>query len=169
MELQRKTHRCFVSFFSLLLILFFTSAYAGEVTRLSGVPALKSMKKFYAVPNFKIGGDYEVGNESAYEFGGKGGVTLESMGEKPLRVAYIAVGNEKKDENGKITNAVIINPYYTGDSTFDYFFWYEGQKGNDFCKVSAYSSTLQGLRDFQLLCGQIPRQQCLKILERCSG
>lgn len=134
MELQRKTHRCFVSFFSLLLILFFTGAYAGEVTRLSGVPALNSMKKFYAVPNFKIGGDYEVGNETAYEFGGKGGVTLESMGEKPLRVAYIAVGNEKKDENGKITNAVIISPYYGGDSTFDYFFWYEGQKGNEFCK-----------------------------------
>lgn len=134
MELHRRSHRSFITFLSILLILFFTGAYAGEITRLSGVPSLDSLKKFYTVPNFKIGGTYEIGNESAYEFGGKGGVTLESLGGKPLRVAYIAVGEAKKDKNGKIINAVVISPYYGGDSTYDYFFWYAGQKGNAFCK-----------------------------------
>ena len=134
MESQRRNHRCFISILSLLLILFFTNAFAGEITRLSGVPSLNSLKKFYTVPNFKIGGSYEVGNEATFELGGKGGITLESLGEKPLRVAYIAVGKAKKDEAGKINNAVIISPYYSGDSTFDYFFWYAGQKGNAFCK-----------------------------------
>ena len=67
-----------------------------------------------------------------YELGGKGGVTLESLGAEPLRTAYIAVGTPKKDVNGQITNAVVISPYYSGDSTFDYFFWYKGQKGNAF-------------------------------------
>jgi homoserine acetyltransferase len=44
------------------------------------------------------------------------------------------VGTPTRDENGKITNAVIISPYYSGDATFNYFFWYEGQKGNGFCR-----------------------------------
>ena len=89
---------------------------------MSGIEALNPLKKFYFVPNFKIGGEYEIGNEAAYEFGGKGGVTLESLGQKSLRVAYIAVGTPKKDENGKIINAVIVSPYYSGDATFNYFF-----------------------------------------------
>jgi len=109
-------------------------AYGAEITRLSGVEPLHSLKKFYSVPNFKIGGEYEIGNEAAYEFGGKGGVTLESLGQKPLRVAYIDVGTPKRDANGKISNAVIISPYYSGDATFDYFFWHEGQKGNGFSR-----------------------------------
>ncbi len=106
-----------------------SNAYGKSITRLSGIEALHSLKKFYSIPNFKIGGTYEIGNEAAYEFGGEGGKTLESLGQEPLRVAYIDVGTPKQDENGKITNAVIISPYYSGDSTFSYFFWYEGQKG----------------------------------------
>jgi homoserine acetyltransferase len=119
---------------ALLLVVLAGSAYGKSITRLSGIEALHSLKKFYSVPNFKIGGEYEIGNEAVYEFGGKGGTTLESLGQEPLRVAYIAVGTPKRDENGKITNAVIISPYYSGDSTFDYFFWYEGQKGTAFSR-----------------------------------
>jgi homoserine acetyltransferase len=134
MKLQCKKYWCLVCVAVFLFMSLAASAYAEPVTRLSGIPDLHSLKKFYSVPNFKIGGEYEFGNESAYEFGGKGGVTLESLGQEPLRVAYIAVGTPTRDENGKITNAVIISPYYSGDATFNYFFWYEGQKGNGFCR-----------------------------------
>ena len=119
---------------AILLVVLAGSAYGKSITRLSGIEALNSLKKFYSVPNFKIGGEYEMGNEAAYEFGGKGGTTLESLGQEPLRVAYIPVGTPKKDANGKITNAVIISPYYSGDATFNYFFWYEGQKGTAFSR-----------------------------------
>ncbi len=134
MKLRRKNKWYLVAATVLFFIFLTASAYAEPITRLSGVPSLSSLKKFYDIPNFKIGGEYEVGNEASYEFGGKGGVTLESLGQKPLRVAYIAVGTPKRDGNGKIANAVIISPYYSGDSTFDYFFWYDGQKGNAFCR-----------------------------------
>jgi homoserine acetyltransferase len=117
-----------------MAIVFAGSAYGKSITRSSGIEALHSLKKFYSVPNFKIGGKYEIGNEAAYEFGGNGGITLESLGQEPLRVAYIATGAPKRDANGKITNAVIISPYYSGDSTFNYFFWYEGQKGTGFSR-----------------------------------
>jgi homoserine acetyltransferase len=110
------------------------SAQAMPVTRLSAVEALGHLKKFYSIPNFKIGGEYEFGNEAAYEFGGKGGKTLESLGQKPLQVAYIATGTPQRDENGKIINAVILSSYYSGDSTNTYFFWYDGQPGNNFSK-----------------------------------
>jgi homoserine acetyltransferase len=110
------------------------SAQAASLTRTSGVEVLNSLKQYYTVPNFKIGGTYESGNEAAYEFGGSGGVTLESLGSAPLQTAYIAVGTPRKDAQGKIINAVIISSYYSGDATFMYDFWYEGQKGNGFAK-----------------------------------
>lgn len=109
-------------------------AYGEPVTRLSGVEALGALKKFETIPNFKIGGKYQFGNEAAYENGGEGGVTLESLGQGPMRLSYIAVGTPKHDANGKITNAVLISSYYSGDASFMYFFWYEGQKGNGFCR-----------------------------------
>lgn len=105
-----------------------------SITRMSGIAALHTLKKFYYIPNFKIGGRYKIGDPASYEFGGEGGVTLESLGAGPLRVAYIATGTPKRNEKGEITNAVIINPYYSGDSTFTYYFWYEGQKGNAFSR-----------------------------------
>jgi homoserine O-acetyltransferase/O-succinyltransferase len=126
--------------FPVLLVLVFVAsaanAYAEPITRLSGVPELDSLKKYYSVPNFVIGGKYDLGNESAFELGGAGGVTLESLGREPLRLSYIAVGTPERDKDGKIVNAVIISPYYSGDSTFMYFFWYDGQKGNAFAEGS---------------------------------
>lgn len=124
----------FASLLLSLILALALSAQAASLTRSSGVEALNSLKQYYAVPNFKIGGTYEPGNESAYEFGGSGGVTLESLGRAPLQTAYIAVGTPKKDAQGKIVNAVIISSYYSGDATTMYDFWYEGQKGNGFAK-----------------------------------
>ena len=95
-----------------MLVVFFSGAmlaYGESITASSGVPELNSLKKFYSIPKFAIGGEYEIGNEAAFEFGGKGGVTLESLGQEPLRVAYIDVGTPQKDENGKIINAVITS------------------------------------------------------------
>ncbi len=121
-----------------LMVLFFfgstTLAQVGGITASSGVQALDGLKKYYSIPNFRIGGEYEVGNTASYEFGGKGGITLESLGQEPLKVAYIAVGTPKRDAEGKIVNAVMISPYYSGDAAFDYFFWFEGQKGTGFAK-----------------------------------
>lgn len=127
----------FASLLLSLILALALSAQAASLTRSSGVEALNSLKQYYAVPNFKIGGTYEPGKESAYEFGGSGGVTLESLGRAPLQTAYIAVGTPKKDAQGKITNAVIISSYYSGDATSMYDFWYEGQKGNGFAKGAA--------------------------------
>jgi homoserine acetyltransferase len=119
-----------------LILVPVTKAQNEPLTRLSGIEGLGNLKKYYEVPNFKIGGTYEYGNETANEWGGKGGVTLESLGAKPLRTAYIAVGTPQKDSQGLITNAVIISSYYSGDASFMYDFWYEGQKGNAFCQGS---------------------------------
>ncbi len=134
MKLYRRNHWYGLCIAVLLIVSFNVSAYSESVTRLSGVSDLHDLKKFYSIPGFKIGGEYEFGNEAACEFGGKGGVTLESLGQEPLRVAWIEAGTPKRDKNGKITNAVIISPYYSGDASFMYNFWYEGQKGNKFCR-----------------------------------
>ena len=109
-----------------------TSSGRKSITKTSGVPALDGLKRYHTIPHFRLGGTYSPGDESGFEYGGAGGVTLESLGAEPLRVAYIAVGNPERDREGKITNAVIVSPYYSGDSTFMYYYWYDGQEGNDF-------------------------------------
>lgn len=116
------------------MLLLASAALAAAVTRRCGIETLCPLKKFYESPNFKIGGTYALGNEAAYAFGGEGGVTLESLGAGPLRVAYIDVGTPMRDAEGKITNAVIISSYYSGDATFSYYFWYDGQPGNAFAQ-----------------------------------
>lgn len=122
--------------FALVLVASAVNAYAEPITRLSGVPELDSLKKYYSLPNFAIGGKYDLGNASTFESGGAGGVTLESLGREPLRLSYIAIGTPERDKDGKIVNAVIISPYYSGDSAFMYFFWYDSQKGNAFAEGS---------------------------------
>jgi len=127
--------RSFWFLFTILFVLLFVTVSlvsAKSITRLSGIPELEVLKEYYSVPDFKIGGTYDLGNEASYEFGGKGGVTLESLGQKPLRTSYIAMGTPKRDANGKIINAVIFNPYYSADSSMQFYFWYDGQKGNGF-------------------------------------
>jgi len=99
---------------------------------LSGVKPLGRLKRYFSVPDFKLGGRYPIGDEARYEFGADNGTTLESLGAEPLRTAYIAVGTPQRDEQGRITNAVIVSSYYAGDAAWGYYYWYEGQDGNDF-------------------------------------
>lgn len=129
----------------LFVLLFCLPALAGAkydslldepITGSSAVPALAHLKQHYRIPNFKLGGKYNLGNPASYEFGGEDGVTLESLGVDPLRVGYIAVGTPHRDENGQIDNAVIISSYYSGDATNMYLFWYKDQPGNSFSKGS---------------------------------
>ncbi|HMK34814.1 MAG TPA: hypothetical protein VK463_07090 [Desulfomonilaceae bacterium] len=101
-------------------------------TRMSGVKSLGHLKKFHTIPHFKIGGLYDIGNPEQYKFGGRDGITLESRDAGSLRTAYIAVGNPERDASGGITNAIIISPYYSGDSAWCYYYWHEAQEGNDF-------------------------------------
>jgi homoserine acetyltransferase len=108
------------------------SSQAKPVTKTSGISALDGLKRYHTIPQFRLGGTYSPGHPRDFAYGGAGGVTLESLGAEPLRVAYIAVGNAERDSEGNITNAVVISPYYAGDSTFMYYYWYDGQEGNDF-------------------------------------
>jgi len=100
---------------------------------MSMTPAQDMHKKYYEIPNFRIGGTYNLdANPDSWRNGGEGGTTLESLGAGPLQVAYIAVGTPKRNAKGEIINAVIISTFYSGDSTWMYNTWYEGQPANAF-------------------------------------
>jgi homoserine O-acetyltransferase len=105
---------------------------AEPITRRAAVPPLASLKQYHEIPDFRIGGRYDLDRPEAWQRGGEGGVTLESLGAGPLRVAYIAVGTPRRNAAGEITNAVVVSSYYSGDATNMYSFWYEGQPGNGF-------------------------------------
>jgi len=102
------------------------------LTARSVVPVLDGIKKTYEAQNFLIGGKYDVASPQSFERGAQGGVTLESLGAKPARTAYIAVGTPKRDAKGEIVNAIVINSYYSGDATAMYSNWFAGQPGNSF-------------------------------------
>jgi len=95
-------------------------------TRRSSQVQHDGLKQYYEIPNFRLGGKYDLDNPSKWVDGGEGGVTLESLGGGKLRTAYIAVGTPKKNAAGEITNAVVINSYYSGDSTDMYEQWVKG-------------------------------------------
>jgi len=117
--------RCVVS---LLLLLITTSiASATEsLTRRSSQMQHDGLKKTVEIANFRLGGKYDLSDPSKWENGGEGGVTLESLGAGKLHSAYIAVGTPRRNAAGEITNAVIINSYYSGDSTDMYEQWVKG-------------------------------------------
>ena len=116
--------RCIVS---LLLLLIATSiAAADSLTRRSSQMQHDGLKKTIEIANFRLGGKYDLSDPSKWENGGEGGVTLESLGAGKLHTAYIAVGTPRRNAAGEITNAVIINSYYSGDSTDMYEQWVKG-------------------------------------------
>jgi homoserine acetyltransferase len=84
------------------------------------------LKKYYEIGDFKLGGKYDLADPSKWENGGEGGTTLESLDGGKLRTAYIAIGTPRRNAAGEITNAVIINSYYSGDSTDMYEQWVKG-------------------------------------------
>lgn len=101
------------------------AAEREDITPLIAYPGYKDLKKYERIPNFKLGGKYKVGDEASYEFGAADGVTLESKGMGPLRTAYTAFGTPQRDKNGKITNAIVINSYFSADSTIFAALWVE--------------------------------------------
>lgn len=116
--------RCFVA---LILLLVGTAlAVAQPFTRRSSQVQHDGLKKYYEISNFRLGGKYDLNDPSKWDNGGEGGVTLESLGGGKLRTAYIAIGNPRRNAAGEITNAVIINSYYSGDSTDMYEQWVKG-------------------------------------------
>src|SRR4029079_16134506 len=116
--------RCFVS---LIVLLVGTAlAVAQPFTRRSSQVKHDELKKTYEIADFRLGGKYDLDNPSKWENGGEGGVTLESLGGGKLRTAYIAIGNARRNAAGEITNAVVINSYYSGDATDMYEQWVKG-------------------------------------------
>ncbi|MDD1526512.1 alpha/beta hydrolase [Bradyrhizobium sp. WBOS7] len=112
---------------SAVLLLIGTSlALAQPFTRRSSQMQHDELKKTYEIANFRLGGKYDLSDPSKWESGGEGGVTLESLGAGKLRTAYIAIGNARRNAAGEITNAVIVNSYYSGDSTDMYEQWVKG-------------------------------------------
>lgn len=103
------------------------------VTALCGVEGLAHLKTFHEIPGFRIGGVYDLDDPASWESGGRGGVTLESLGAEPLRTACIAVGTPHRDADGHIDNAILFSPFYSGDAGLMYFYWHRGQGGNSFC------------------------------------
>jgi homoserine acetyltransferase len=93
-------------------------------TPASSTPTLDSLKKYYDIPDFRIGGTYDLdAGPETWRDGGQGGTTLESLGYGPLKTAYIDVGTPIRNDAGEIINAVIISPHYSGDSTATYSYW----------------------------------------------
>ncbi len=121
---RQAMRRCFIS---LLLLLVGTSlAVAQPFTRRSSQVQHDGLKKYYEISNFRLGGKYDLNDPSKWENGGEGGVTLELLGGGKLRTAYIAIGSPRRNAAGEITNAVVINSYYSGDSTDMYEQWVKG-------------------------------------------
>lgn len=98
----------------------------APLTALCALEKLCHLKKYYEVPEFRLGGSYDLNAPAKWENGGEGGVTLESLGGDKLRTAYIAIGTPRYNDAGEITNAIIINSYYSGDATNMYAQWVEG-------------------------------------------
>ena len=96
------------------------------VTARSSVDAHDSLKVTVELPDFRIGGDYDLDDPEAWANGGVGGVTLESLGAGPLTMSYIALGTPRRDAEGRIVNAVVIPSFYSGDATTMYAQWVEG-------------------------------------------
>jgi homoserine O-acetyltransferase len=116
--------RCLIG---LLLLLIGTSLAAAQpFTRRSSQVQHDGLKKYYEISDFKLGGKYDLAEPSKWENGGEGGTTLESLNGGKLRTAYIAIGTPRRNTAGEITNAVIINSYYSGDSTDMYEQWVKG-------------------------------------------
>jgi homoserine O-acetyltransferase/O-succinyltransferase len=116
----------FVAAFVVLLTSVSLAAADPPFTRRSSQQQHDGLKKYYEIANFRLGGRYDLANPASWEFGGEGGKTLESLGAGKLRTAYIAVGTPRRNANGEITNAVVVNSYYSGDSTDMYEQWVKG-------------------------------------------
>ncbi|MEJ5988492.1 alpha/beta hydrolase [Ramlibacter sp. PS3R-8] len=108
------------------------AAAQQPLTPRSVVMAIDGQKRTYEVPNFRIGGKYDLSQPAAWADGGVGGTTLESLGARPAYTSYIAVGTPRRNAKGEIVNAIVINSYYSGDATAMVNNWVPGNAGNTF-------------------------------------
>ncbi len=72
-----------------------------KITATCSQERLCQLKRFYEVPNFRIGGTYELSAPDKWAQGGEGGTTLESLGAGPLKTAYIALGTPVRNAAGR--------------------------------------------------------------------
>jgi homoserine O-acetyltransferase len=105
---------------------------AAPITARSSVADLDTLKITVEIPDFRLGGTYDLATPEAWAKGAPDGVTLESLGAEPLRGSYIAVGTLHRGPDGKIDNAIVISSFYSGDATSMYFNWVDGQGGDAF-------------------------------------
>lgn len=89
----------------------------------TAAPAFHHLKQFFTIDNFRIGGNYDLEHPENWRFGGEGGITLESLGLPPVQSALITLGEPRRGSDGEINNAVLICPYYSGDSSNMLDFW----------------------------------------------
>src|SRR5690242_17736869 len=62
------------------------------LTARSAVATHDARKVTVAVPNFRLGGRYDLDDPAAWQDGGIGGTTLESLDAGRLQMSYIALG-----------------------------------------------------------------------------
>jgi homoserine acetyltransferase len=99
----------------------------------TAVPGFDHLKKYYSVPGFKIGGVYNYNDPGSFEYGGEKGICLEHISSGPVQIGYMELGTKHYDAKGNIDNAVLICPYYSGDSSNMLDFWHVSGSRTDFC------------------------------------
>lgn len=104
---------------------------AGGATP-TAVPAFHPQKRFYAVEHFRLGGRYDLNKPEDWSRGGDGGVTLESLGLPPVQMACITLGRPRRGADGRVDNAILICPYYSGDASNMLDFWAADGARTDF-------------------------------------
>ena len=78
----------------LFLLTCATVAFADPpFTRRSSQTQHDALKQYYEIPNFRLGGKYDLGNPAKWVDGGEGGITLESLGGGKLRTDGCACFN----------------------------------------------------------------------------
>jgi len=97
------------------------------------VSTFGEIKNFHDIADFRLGGEYDYSDMDSCRMGGRGGVTLESLGAGPLRCSWIEIGTRHLDSAGQVDNAILMFPYYSGDSSNMLDFWHADGGRTDFC------------------------------------
>ena len=98
------------------------------------VPDQDHLKRYYTIPNFRLGGKYNLdADPDTWRNGGEGGTTLESLG-APGRCRWPTSRSARPSATtrARSSSGLIISAFYSGDSTYMYNTWYAGQPRNAF-------------------------------------
>jgi homoserine acetyltransferase len=98
------------------------------------VHQFSTKKQFALIENFHIGGEYNYDSPEDFSHGGQGGITLESLGLQPVQTAWIELGTRHHNEKGEVDNAILLCPYYSGDSSNMLDFWHKEGNRSDFAE-----------------------------------